>query len=167
MNQWNELKPQELSNAFSMIGEDWMLITAAKGDKVNTMTASWGGIGIMWGKPVAYLVIRPQRYTKEFIDNSDTLSINFLDSSYRSTLTYLGKVSGRDEDKITNSKLTTSFDDATPYFEESNKVLLCKKLFAQELTADSFIDKTLLEKWYPGNDLHTLYVVEISKILSK
>ena len=62
-------------NAFQMIGKDWLLLTAKKDGKVNTMTASWGGVGVMWGKQVAFLFIRPQRYTKEFVDAAAEMSI--------------------------------------------------------------------------------------------
>ena len=85
-------------NAFNMIGKDWLLISAEKDGKTNTMTASWGGVGIMWNKKVAFLFIRPQRYTKEFVDASDRLSVCVLPNSYRKELQYLGTVSGRDED---------------------------------------------------------------------
>ncbi len=165
---FKEITPSQLDkNAFSLIGDDWMLITAAKGEKVNTMTASWGGLGVIWNKNVAYIFIRPQRYTKEFVDSSDTLSLCVLDQSRKDDLTYLGRVSGRDEDKIKKCALTTVFDNKTPYFEESKLVFICKKLFAQQLTPDSFIQKELIEKNYPLKDFHTMYVVEIEKILVK
>lgn len=168
MSQFKALNAAELTkNTFNMIGKQWMLITAKNGDTVNTMTAAWGGLGIMWGKNVAFLVIRPQRYTKEFIDASTSLSLSFLDDSYKKTLSYLGSVSGRDEDKITNSGLTIAEQDSIPYFEESEYVFLCKKLFAQDWDKDAFLEKEILEKWYPDEDYHTLYVVEIEKILQK
>jgi len=163
---WKEIQPEQLDkNAFQMIGKDWMLVTAETDGKVNTMTASWGGVGVMWGKNVAYVVIRPQRYTKEFIDESDTFSLSILDNSYRKTLNYLGTVSGRDEDKIQKSGLTVEHSGNTPYFKEANTVLLLKKLYHQEMNPDCFIDKSLIEKWYPNADYHTLYVAEIEKIL--
>ena len=125
-----EIQPEQFDkNAFQMIGKDWMLVTAEKDGKVNTMTASWGGAGVMWGKNVAFVVIRPQRYTKEFIDASDTFSLSILDNSYRKTLNYLGTVSGRDEDKIQKSGLTVEHSGNTPYFKEANTVLLLKKLY--------------------------------------
>ncbi len=161
-----EIQPEQFDkNAFQMIGKDWMLVTAEKDGKVNTMTASWGGAGVMWGKNVAFVVIRPQRYTKEFIDASDTFSLSILDNSYRKTLNYLGTVSGRDEDKIQKSGLTVEHSGNTPYFKEANTVLLLKKLYHQEMSPDCFIDKSLIEKWYPNADYHTLYVAEIEKIL--
>jgi hypothetical protein len=84
MFKLNEIKPELIEqNPFKLIGQDWMLITAEKDGKVNTMTASWGGFGVMWAKNVAYIVMRPQRYTKEFVDNSDTFSLTFFDSSYK------------------------------------------------------------------------------------
>ena len=95
------IKPEELQkNVFSMIGKEWLLVTAEKEGQVNTMTASWGGLGVMWGKNVAFIVLRPQRYTKEFVDAGGTFSLSVLDGEYRKTLNYLGTVSGRNEGEI-------------------------------------------------------------------
>ncbi len=154
-------------NIFKLIGKDWMLVAAQKDGKTNAMTASWGFAGVMWGKNCLITAIRPQRYTKEFIDGSDTFSITILPDGYRDTLNYFGSVSGRDEDKIAKSGLTVEKCENTPYFAEGKLVLICRKMFAQEIKAESFIDKEALEKWYPNNDLHTLYVAEIVKVLEK
>ncbi|WIW70685.1 flavin reductase family protein [Anaerosinus gibii] len=152
-------------STFKTIGKDWLLVTAEKDGKANTMTASWGGLGVMWGKNVAYVVIRPQRYTKEFIDGADTLSLTVFDENYRKMLSYCGSVSGRDEDKIAKSGLTVAHENNTPYFNEAKIALLCKKLYAQEFKPECFIDQESKEKWYPGADYHTMYIVEIEKIL--
>jgi len=168
MSKFIEVKPEEFNESpFKLIGTDWMLITAENGGKVNTMTASWGGFGVMWNKNVAYIVIRPQRYTKEFVDNSETFSLTFFDDEKRTMLSYLGTASGRDEDKVKKSNLTVIHTDNVPYFEESTKVVLCKKLFAQEYTSESFIDQSIKEKNYPNSDYHTLYIAEVTKILIK
>lgn len=152
-------------NPFTKIGKEWMLITAKKGNSVNTMTASWGGLGVMWGKSVAFIGIRPQRYTKEFIDNSNTFSLCFFDEKYKNTLSYLGTVSGRDENKIEISKLSLNTYKDVPFFEEANCVINCKKLYCQELQANCFIDTSLNEKWYPNKDYHSLYFAEITEII--
>lgn len=163
-----ELSAEELQgNPFEMIGKDWMLVTAEMEGKVNAMTASWGGMGVMWGKNVAFVVIRPTRYTKEFIDASETFSLAFLDESYRKALGYFGSVSGRDEDKIEKTGLTVMHEGKTPYFEEAGMVLICRKLYAQEYDPTCFIDGELDEKWYPGKDYHTMYISEIVKVLKK
>ena len=116
------------SNVFEMIGKDWLLVTAEKEGKVNSMTASWGAAGIMFGKPCAFVFIRPQRYTKEFVDNSKTFSLSVLGGERRDILNYFGTVSGRDEDKIAKSGLTVVHDGETPYFEQAKVVFVCKKL---------------------------------------
>lgn len=168
MTKFKEIKPEEFHySPFKLIGKDWMLITAEKDGKVNTMTASWGGLGVMWNKNVAYIVIRPQRYTKEFVDNADSFSLTFFDESFRETLSYLGTKSGRDEDKIEKSNLTVIHDNNAPYFQEANISIFCRKLFAQEYKSESFIDQELNEKIYPNTDHHTLYIGEVIKILIK
>ncbi len=157
-----QIKPEELQkNPFQMIGKEWLLVAAEKAGKTNAMTASWGGVGIMWGKPVAYVFIRPQRYTKEFIDASDTFSLSVLGEEYRKTLSYFGTVSGRDEDKIAKSGLQVAYDGATPYFQEAGTVMICRKLFAQYYDPACFIDKTCDETWYPEKDYHMMYIAEI------
>ena len=169
MAVWKEVTPETLqqANAFELIGKVWMLITAQKQDALNTMTASWGGLGVMWGKNVAYVVIRPQRYTKEFVDASETFSLTFFEEEFREKLSYLGTVSGRDEDKIKKSALTVVKEETAPYFQEGKLVLFCKKLYTQQINPENFLDKHLEQKWYPQKDYHTLYIAEIIKALQK
>ncbi len=168
MKAFQEISPEQLSKTpFQMIGKDWMLVTGKKDGKVNTMTASWGGLGVMWGKNVAFVVIRPQRYTKEFIDSAETFSLSFLDESHRETLSYLGKVSGRDEDKVEKSGLTPVCEGETPYFQEAETVLICRKLYCQDYEKAGFLDRTICEKWYENEDYHTMYIAEIEKVLRR
>ncbi len=145
----------------------WMLITAEKDGKVNAMTASWGGFGVMWNREVVFVVIRPQRYTKEFIDNTDSFSLTFFDKSFMKQLGYLGKVSGRDEDKIQRCGLTIAHEDGVPYFEEAHTAIIVRKLYAQPLCEEFFIDTKAAADWYPQKDFHTLYFAEVTKILKK
>ena len=168
MSEFMEINPKEISeNAMKLIGTDWMLVAAGNKEKANAMTASWGGVGIMWGYDVAYIVIRPQRYTKTFIDNNTTLSLSFFDDSFKEQLKYFGSVSGKDEDKITKTVMTLAYDGETPYFNDAKLVLVCEKLFAQDFDKESFIDKSLIEKWYPKEDYHTMYIAKITKALIK
>ena len=157
------IKPEELNkNVFDMIGKQWMLVSATKDGKTNAMTASWGGLGIMWGKQVAFVFIRESRYTKEFIDASDRMVLSFFDESHRKMLNYMGTVSGRTEDKIEKSGLTLTENNT---FEEAEVTMVCKKLFATPMKEEDFISKEALEKWYKDKDMHTMYVVEIEEVL--
>lgn len=80
---------------------------------------------------------------------------------------YLGRVSGRDENKIEKAGLTVAYEGATPYFEQARLVMICEKMFAQPYQPESFLDKKLLDRWYPEKDYHTLYICEIKHILMK
>lgn len=150
-------------NPYLKFAKEWTLITAGTEEgKFNTMTASWGHLGSIWGhKPTAIVYIRPQRYTKEFVDNNEYFSLSFFDEEYRNDLNYLGTVSGKDEDKVAKSKLTPVFNDKATYFNEANMVFICKKIYAQELKEENFIDKEIIDKHYPLKDYHTMYVGEI------
>ena len=156
---------ENFSNAFHKIGKQWMLITANDGDKVNAMTASWGGLGVIWGKNVAYIFVRESRYTKEFIDKNDKLSLAFFGEDKKEMLGYMGKVSGRDEDKIARAGLNVYMKDGVPVFEEAETTLLCKKLYAGKINPEDFIDMEIDGKWYGDKDYHTMYIVEILDIV--
>ncbi len=165
---FKEIAPEEFNESvFKVIGKDWLLLAGTVDGKTNAMTASWGGMGIMWGKPVAYVFIRPQRYTKEFVDNSQGMTISVFGEDKRKMMSYFGTVSGRDEDKIAKSGLTKVEDNGQVYFEEARVAMVCRKLYAQELKQECFVDKDSDAKWYPDKDYHTMYVMEIEKLLIK
>lgn len=139
-----------------------MLVAATDKDgKTNAMTASWGGLGVLWGKKVAFVFIRPQRYTKKFVDDAENFSLSFFEESYKPMLGYMGKVSGKNEDKIKKSGLTVQYKDGAPVFKEASLTLVCRKMYRQTLEEDCFIDKTNIGKWYPQKDYHDMYVAEI------
>lgn len=139
-----------------------MLVAATDKDgKTNSMTASWGGLGVLWGKKVAFVFIRPQRYTKKFVDDAENFSLSFFEESYKPMLGYMGKVSGKNEDKIKKSGLTVQYKDGAPVFKEASLTLICRKMYRQTLEEDCFIDKTNIGKWYPQKDYHDMYVAEI------
>ena len=167
MAHFTEITPDQFTiSPFDRIGSDWMLITARHGDQVNTMTASWGGLGVMWGKNAAFIVVRPTRYTKEFLDAADTFSLSFFPDGYRRQLNYLGTVSGRDEPKIERSGLTVVDFANTPCFGEANQILVCRKIFAQVYDPACFIDPAI-DDCYPDQDYHTLYIGEVLSILQQ
>ena len=155
-------------NPFQKIGKEWMLITAGNRGKANTMTASWGGVGVMWGKNVVFAFIRDTRYTKEFVDKEGTFSLTFFDKSYRSALKYLGAVSGRDEDKLAGARMNLDYyEDGTPYVDEGNLVIVCKKLSATRITKEQLIEDGLMEQFYADENMHTMYIGEIIGVLAR
>ena len=154
-------------NTFDMIGQQWMLIGAEKDGKANAMTASWGGLGVLWGVNTAFIFIRESRFTKEFVDGSDTFTLTFFDhEKYKNMYGYMGSISGRDQDKILQTGLTLVHDeDGAPYFDEAELIIVCRKMSATKISPDQFIDPTIDPRQYPDKDYHTMYVGEIVKVL--
>ncbi len=155
-------------NPFNTIGQDWFAIAVEKDGKVNAMTAGWGGMGVMWGKNVFFIVIRKSRYTHELLESCDRLSVNFFpDKKGRMFLKYIGSVSGRDEDKIKNSRTHIDYDDGVPFIDEAKIVFICKKLSVSPINAEHFIDTQIDPKWYADGDYHDLYIVEAEKFMAR
>lgn len=127
--------------------------------KSNTMTVSWGGCGFLWGKEVALVFVRPQRHTFEFCENGDTFTLSFFGKERASTLSYCGRYSGKDVDKFKECSLIYKNENGV-VFDDAEHTLVLKKLYAQNLEKDCFIDTGLL-KWYENNDFHKMYICEV------
>ncbi len=162
-----DLKTLDL-NPFSAIGDDWMLITAGDAASHNTMTASWGGLGVLWNSPVATCYIRQSRYTKEFVDAANTFTLSFFDpEKYRKQLAYLGRVSGRDEDKIAEAGLSPVAVDGTTTFAEARLTLVCRKAYGAYLGPEGFAagsdDDARHYSGADAGDYHTMYIGKIER----
>ena len=162
---FKEISPKEIDgNLIKMIADEWMLITAGNQEKYNMMTASWGFAGEIWGNDSVVALIRPQRYTMEFVENSDYFTLSFYGDE-KAIHKVCGSKSGRDVDKTDLTGLTPVFSDNTVYFDEARLVLICKKQYVGKLEAESFIDKEPL-KWY-NDDFHYMIIGKIEKVLVK
>jgi flavin reductase (DIM6/NTAB) family NADH-FMN oxidoreductase RutF len=157
------IQPTEIpDNVFKLIGDDWMLITAGAQDSFNTMTASWGFMGVLWHKTVAVCFIRPQRYTFAFADESGGYSLSFFTEQYRKALQFCGANSGRDCDKIEETGLTPFTTQAGNIaFEEARLVIDCRKIYSDDLKESAFIVPELVSKNYPARDFHRFFIGEI------
>ncbi|MFV0588133.1 flavin reductase family protein [Bacteroides reticulotermitis] len=154
-------------NFFEAISKEWMLVTAGDKDKFNTMTANWGGIGWLWNKPVAFVFIRPERYTHEFVEQSDRLTLSFLGEENKKIHAVCGSKSGRDIDKVKATGLVPVFTEhGSVLFEQSRLSLECKKLYTDMIKPELFLDKESLAKWYDGSHggFHEIYIVEIEHV---
>ncbi|MFA6938246.1 MAG: flavin reductase [Treponema sp.] len=172
-----KIQPESITdNAFEMIGKDWLLVSACtkevqpdgeiKTGKVNTMTASWGGLGVLWNKDVATIYLRPTRYTKEIIDKTDSFSISVLPTTFKNALNYCGTHSGRDCDKLREAKLDVNYSaDGTPWIKQARLVLICKKIYVQEFDPNCFADELVCKQNYKKNDFHTMYIGEITRVM--
>ena len=164
---FKEISAKEIKdNIIKAISDEWMLISAGDKNGYNMMTASWGFMGEMWGSDSVIAMIRPQRYTMEFIDKSDYFTLSFYGDN-RDIHKICGSKSGRDVDKTALTGLTPIISDNTVYFDEARLVLICKKQYVGKLSEKSFTDTAPIDKWYPEKDYHNMIVGKIHKVLIK
>ncbi|MGL5960278.1 MAG: flavin reductase [Bacteroidales bacterium] len=162
---FKEIKTDQINeSATKLIGKDWMLITAGNDSSFNTMTASWGGLGHLWNRDVAFIFVRPQRYTFEFTEREEFFTLSFFSEEYRSSLKVCGTKSGRDTDKVAEAGLTPyTLPNGTIAFKEARLVLVCKKLYVDVLNPKAFLlDDAEIKKIYSASDFHQMYVGEIT-----
>ena len=161
--RFRSIQPENIcDNLFTLIDKQWMLITAGNHESFNTMTASWGGFGILWNKPVVFCFVRPVRHTYLFMEKSDYFTLAFFSREYRDVLNYCGNYSGRDVDKIKSTGLTpANSPNGSVFFEESRLLFECRKLYFSDINPEHFILPEI-NRNYPEADYHRMYIGEIT-----
>ncbi|HOD13732.1 MAG TPA: flavin reductase family protein [Spirochaetota bacterium] len=168
MKDFFAIEPGKLNeNVFDLLGNGWMLVTAGTISAFNTMTASWGGMGVLWNKNVCYIVIRPQRHTYTFLEKSQYFTLSFFHEKYREVLKFCGARSGRDVDKMKETGITpVQTANGSVCFSEARIVIECKKVYYQDIDPKNFIDESI-GKNYPDRDYHRMYIGEIVSMMIK
>jgi flavin reductase (DIM6/NTAB) family NADH-FMN oxidoreductase RutF len=138
------------------------------------MTAAWGGLGVLWGRDVAFTFIRPSRHTYQFANTSSLFTLSFFDEPYREALNICGAKSGRDTDKAAEAGLTpialgSAFKTAAGAigFKEAREIIVCRKLYTHDFDPARFLDKASIEKNYQDKDYHRMYIGEIVSLLAR
>jgi len=162
MSDQRIIKPEEIEdNVFKLIGAEWMLVTAGNKESFNMMTASWGGLGVLWNKNVCFIFIRPTRYTYGFIEKSNTYTLSFFDPKYKHVLNLCGTKSGRYCNKVKETGISPAeTKSGSIYFNEAKLVIECRKIYYQDLEPANFLDPGIAAN-YPEKDYHRMYVGEI------
>jgi flavin reductase (DIM6/NTAB) family NADH-FMN oxidoreductase RutF len=165
-NRFSKVSTETIKeNPFKLIGDQWMLITAGDMKKWNTMTAAWGGLGFLWKRDVSYCFVRPNRYTYGFMEAAEYYTLSFFSEKYRDALQYCGTYSGRDVDKAKETGLEpVECGNGTVSFSQARLVLVCRKLYADDIDPELFIDESL-DRLYPAKQYHRLYIGEIADCL--
>ncbi|MBE5902104.1 MAG: flavin reductase family protein [Lachnospiraceae bacterium] len=154
-------------NPFTMIGQEFALLTAEKDGKANSMTISWGGVGELWGKHVVTIYVRESRYTKELIDASDTFSVSFFQGKEMNSLKYFGAVSGRNEDKYKATGFNVNHHKGIPFIDECHFAIVCKKMAEVPILDENFLDRNIHDQFYAEGDYHTMYIGEVVDFLAR
>lgn len=165
---FRDIEPTGIAmRTFYTIDKEWALLSAGDSQRYNTMTVSWGTTGTLWNLPVTTVYCRPQRYTREFLEREAYYTLSFFGGQHMQELGYLGAHSGRDGDKVAHTGLTPLFDDkfGAPYFEEAQLVLVCRKLYCDDLKPEQFLDKSVIDQNYADADFHRQYIGEVVRVM--
>ncbi len=142
----------------------WLLLSAGDfaAGTFNAMTVSWGSLGVMWHRPFAQVVVRPQRYTLQFLEQYPTFTLCAFPAEYRKALSMLGSASGRDGDKIGASGLTpvAATLAGAPVYAEASLAVECRKMYWQDFDPAHFVDGAIQAN-YPVGDYHRVFYGEI------
>ncbi|MCD8020011.1 MAG: flavin reductase family protein [Clostridiales bacterium] len=148
-----------------------VLLTTKANGKVNTMTISWGTLGIEWARPLFTTFVRDSRYTKEFLDANGEFTVNIPYGDFdKQILGFCGTKSGRDVDKIKELALTLEDPEiiSVPGIKELPLTLECRVVYKQRQDLSALAVDSL-EEYYPDDavtgvkDVHTAYYGEIVK----
>jgi flavin reductase (DIM6/NTAB) family NADH-FMN oxidoreductase RutF len=158
-----EIKPEDLQiYPIRLIDEEWFLLSAGNLELFNTMTASWGGIGVLWNKPVVFCFVRPHRFTYEFMESNSLFTMSFFDEKYRKALDICGNMSGREVNKMKETGLTPFESPGGSIFYKEAKLLFdCRKLYYSDIDPKQFLDPKIAKN-YPRKDYHRMYIGELT-----
>ncbi|HRZ79477.1 MAG TPA: flavin reductase [bacterium] len=167
MCKFKSIKPDEAKiNPFSTLKNEWGLLTAGSIEDFNMMTISWGYFGMMWNKPVFGAVVRPNRFTYEYMERNSLFTVSFFPPEFKAELEFCGTKSGRDVNKAFETSFDPIDNNGAVYFSQADIVLICKKICFQDFDPKNFIDPEIINH-YPEKQYHRLYIGEIEKILKK
>lgn len=169
MELLHEMDRNNLScEVFQVFHNATPLVTAGTRENYNTMTIGWGGLGTLWSKPVCTVYVRPERYTYGFMEQNDYFTVSVFSKQYQKEMAFCGCMSGRDVDKTKECGFTPCFAQGdAPYFAEAELVLVCKKLYAQDMTEDCLTAAADVLPYYEKGGWHRMYVGEVVQVLKK
>ena len=154
------------THPFTKFDKDWALLTAGTMNDFNSMTISWGGMGTMWSAPVAFLVVKPSRYTSDFLRRHDEITLSWYPRSERKALGIFGTQSGRDTDKVKETGFTPVEIEGAVTYREAEETLVCRKLFMQQLDIDLVPQEIRNTFYLPGTKEGFMHQLVIARVLS-
>lgn len=165
---YSRIIPEKLpGNIIKLLSQYWMLITAGNEANTNMMTASWGGLGYLYNKPITFCFINPARYTYQLMEKEDTYTLSFYTEAHREALKYCGSHSGKNDDKIKATGLTPiTTPSGSKAFSEAWIIIECKKILSPPITPEAINDEKLRKEW-DGKPMHKMYIGEIINVWIK
>ncbi len=170
---WNRISPREImASSTQKLDKEWMLLTAGSASRgVATMTINWGMFGFIWNRDAVFIAVRKSRHTLPFIEENRAFSLGVFSEPYREKLTFCGRNSGFQVDKIKHCGFSTAFAGDIPFFIEADSVLLCRVMYSGDITEKGFIDQSAYADWYTHGvhtgDMHTFFIASVEDAIRR
>lgn len=168
-----EIQVFDYTNEIMRALQSGVLLTTKVEDKVNSMTISWGTLGIEWGKPMFTVFVRENRFTKQQLEKNPEFTINIPFGEFdKKILGVCGTKSGHTTNKIEELHLTLEESDivSVPAIKELPLTLECRILYKQKQDENEVTDENK-KRFHPqdvdssfhgaNKDFHTAFYGEI------
>ncbi len=149
------------NNPFTTIGEEWFLLTSGSLEDYNTMTCSWGAMGVIWNEPSLTAYVRTSRHTFSYLEKNKIFTVSLFPEQYRKALAFCGSHSGKEFDKAKETGLIPAAIDGGVTFEQAKLAFVCEKVYSQLMEESAFADQENLRKFYSADAMHELYIGRI------
>lgn len=133
------------------------------GEPGNPMTIGWATLGVVWGKTVLTVLVRPSRFSFALLESLPQFTVNVLDPDrFKRQLAFCGSHSGRDRDKLTECGFTTEESQRVrvPHLGEAQLVYECAVVH-KTTVVDADLAADIRGRYYPRGDLHRIYHAEV------
>ncbi len=159
--EWEKLDVSRIGSAVKLFRDDWMALAAGKPGDFNAMTIGWGGIGVLWRRPVVTVYVSSSRHTWKYMEKYPQFTVTYFKREYRPALQYIGTHSGRDGDKLKAAGLHAVFTpQGNPIFQEATIAIECRTLFKTVLALDQ-VPPEIKAIYGNGMGPHTMYIGEV------
>ena len=154
------------AKSFEIFNKEWAIVCAGDPEHYNAMTISWGGLGTLWGRPVATVYVKPVRYTYQFMNDSEYFTVSFYDEQYREAMQVYGSASGRDTDKEAVTGFVPVYLEHGVTFEQARVTLVCRKIYYNDLVMEN-IPAEIAQRTYHDEPPHRMYIGEVIDVVRK
>lgn len=155
-----------INDMYDLFNKKWALVSAGKPDDFNVMTVSWGSLGTLWSRAIVTVYIKPCRYTHQFMENNEYFTVSFYDEKYRRDMALLGRLSGRDGDKVAQTKLQPIACGDSVSFSQARVTILCRKIYQHDFQREG-IPEEVIERYYQTEEPHTMYIGEVVEVFGE
>ena len=170
---FKQISPEEIcDDVFTLVGKVFPVITAGKEDHYNSMTASGGGLGMLFMRPITWCILQASRYTLEMILKEQTYTLSYFPNEYEEQMLFLGSKSGRDSEKMKEVELTSvQTPSGDMSFKEARLIFECKLTELTTPNPNDFYSQEakdwINEAYKEANDYRKLVFGEITHVWVK